>query len=240
MYTPALGGIVIDLKTLYAHGLGNIAKYGPREEHRSQVRGYATAFVRAGYRVSSVAWMYMDRSSGLLKVKVEPFDLDGQVATDNAVREIVRWALDPDGAPRGHRGPGITVECDSCPWLRRCWGRSARPGDPRVMAVHNDAELEDALEKFTEWRDKETAARKEKNYWSARVGRPALGSYGGVDVTYGVRSTRFSQEKAERLLEQLGVDPKLYRDEVDGSRIVRRNLSAGEGGGDVGGDGVLG
>lgn len=151
-------GVVLDLKTVGSWRLSDIRGAGAYTAHRLQVLGYALAHHQAGNRVDQLVWLYLDRATGEVEPVVEPFTNGAALAVVDRVRHITEHARRPDDAPRmgaagGNgrgstmRGPGLSVVCDSCSWLRRCWGDDAVPGEvgaQRILA-RTDAGVEAAL-----------------------------------------------------------------------------------------------
>lgn len=120
--------VVMDLKTVGERRLHGVRRSGAFADHRAQVMGYVLARVQMGIPTRWAVWTYLDRASGDVEVVVEPFTNAAMLAVIDRVEEIVRWAETPDQAPRDNRGPGLSFACDRCPWLRRCWGEDATPG----------------------------------------------------------------------------------------------------------------
>lgn len=204
-YTHVMGGGVIDLKTIGAYMLGGVEHDGVREEHRVQVRGYATAIRQWGMPVAWVAWLYMDRASGEVLVHVEPFTEDAELATEDRVRWLWKQSAAPDAAPRGHRGPGLSVECDGCAWLKQCFGPDAEPGDSSTLQVHSNEDIAFAARKYRELLDKISPLEKDKEMYGAMIGRPEPGVYGDVTVTFGASSEKTDDKRAVELLREYGI-----------------------------------
>lgn len=207
-YTRAAGGGVIDLKTVGAYKLGDIDVYGPRDRHRTQVRGYAAALVQMGVPVAWTAWVYLDRGDGSVKTVVEPFGQEEYVSVLRRVQHLVQLAQDPDYAPRDERGPGLSWVCDGCPFLRRCWGEGAEPGSSRAIAVHDDADIAYAGEQVVELRAKATVLEKQIDFFKAQVGKPEAGQYGGIKVTYGKDGVKPDVPALIEMLKDRGVEEK--------------------------------
>lgn len=204
LYTSVMGGGVMDLKTLGAYLLGGVEHDGVREEHRHQVRGYATAIRQWGMPVAWVAWLYMDRANGEVVAHIEPFDEEAEAATEEQVRSLVRLAAAPDAAPRSHRGPGLSWVCDGCAWLKACFGPDAEPGDSSALQVHTQPEVAFAAEKYAELRAQIGPLEKDKEMYAAMIGRPKPGAYGDMVITYGRDGEAVDKDAAVELLELLG------------------------------------
>lgn len=206
LYTSVMGGGVIDLKTLGAYLLGGIEHDGVVEEHRTQVRGYATAIRQWGMPVAWVAWLYMDRANGEVAVHIEPFTEESERATEERVRYLVGLAAAPDAAPRGHRGPGLSWVCDGCAWLKACFGPDAEPGDSSALQVHTAPEIEFAAKKYAELRAQIGPLEKDRDMYGAMIGRPKPGTYGDMVITYGKDSEQVDKEAAVEMLALLGAE----------------------------------
>lgn len=205
-YTTVMGGGVIDLKTLGAYLLGGVEHDGVREEHRAQVRGYATALRQWGYPVAWVAWLYMDRANGDVVMHIEPFDQEAQEATEDLVRYLVGLSAAPQAAPRSHRGPGLSWVCDGCAWLKECFGPDAVPGDTGALQVHTEPEIAFAAEKFAELRSQIGPLEKDRDMYGAMVGRPKPGAYGPMQITFGGDREEVDRAAAEELLMLHGIE----------------------------------
>lgn len=176
-YSHVMGGGALDLKTIYAHGLGRIDHDGVKYAHRWQVRGYALALRQLGLPVAWTAWFYLDRSSGEVLVVVEPFGEEEEAETLEYIDRLWGLAAVPDRAPRSERGPGLSVVCDGCAWLRQCWGPDAKPGDSAALQVHDRPDVAFAARRYKELGDQIAELKKEQERFGAMVGRPAPGSY---------------------------------------------------------------
>lgn len=220
-YTEVMGGGVIDLKTLGAYLLGGVEHDGVKEEHRVQVRGYATGIRQWGMPVAWIAWLYMDRANGEVAVHIEPFGEDAEEATEEQVRHLVRLSAAPDAAPRGHRGPGLSWVCDGCAWLRACFGPDAEPGDSSALQVHTAPEIAFAAEKYAELRAQIGPLEKDKEMYAAMIGRPKPGVYGPMAITYGRDGDKVDEAAAIEMLGLMGAEiPYKPR---RGNRNVRYN-----------------
>lgn len=224
-YTRAAGGGVIDLKTVGAFKLGDIDRFGPRNRHRTQVRGYASALVQMGLPVAWTAWVYLDRGDGAVKTVVEPFGREEYVATLRRVQYLVELAANPDDAPRDERGPGLSWVCDGCPFLRRCWGEGAEPGSSTAIAVHDDADIAFAGEQVVALRTEYNALEKKIDFFKAQVGKPTAGQYGGITVTYGRDGEKPDVPAMVKRLEELG--EKIPMVPKAGNTYIRRASKKG-------------
>jgi hypothetical protein len=218
-YSRVMGGGVLDVKTVYAYHLGDVDHEGAHEAHRKQVRGYATALRQMGLPVAWVAWLYLDRSSGEELVMVEPFDEQAEVETEDHVRWLWSLRQAPDHAPRGERGPGLSVVCDGCAWLKQCWGPDAESGDSRALRVHDRPEIEMAGRQYKELGAQIKALTEQQEVYGAMVGRPDPGAYGEIVIGYQGDGEKTDAKEAERLLGLHGIEvPKKPR---RGNRLIR-------------------
>lgn len=194
LWVPQFGGGVIDLKTTREWGLDQAVRRGMRGSHRSQVRGYALACVQAGRPCAWYAVIYLDRATGDHEVLAEPFDQEAAQWVCDRVEEIKRAALNPRLAPREERGPGLSPVCDSCPWLRSCWGPTAVPGLPggqsalaRRGHVVDAQKVAAAAQLYDHGRDQESAGRSAKEFARAILSTTRAGTYGAWELSWGRR-----------------------------------------------------
>jgi hypothetical protein len=190
-------GLLLDLKTVGEHRLSGVRRAGAAyPEHVVQTRGYALAQHQAGMPVRWVASLYLDRADGGEEPMVERFTPAAAVSVIERAEEIVAAAADPDEARRDGRGPGLSFACDGCPWLRRCWGEDARPGvvgAQRILA-RTDPEVEAALALYVEARERESAAKRDKEFAAAIVDGKRWGAYGPYQLGWGRPKEILDQE----------------------------------------------
>jgi PD-(D/E)XK nuclease superfamily protein len=174
------GPVAIDLKTVGEHRLAWAAD-GPFPEHRVQVAGYALAKRQMGLPSRWCAWVYMDRASGTVRPHVEEFTTALGLRVVDRVEELARLAAQPDTAPRDERGPGLAYSCDECPWLRRCWGEDATPGEVGVQGqlLGRDAQaVAAALEEYVTARNTISDAKAVQEFARAVFEGSTPGVYG--------------------------------------------------------------
>lgn len=190
-------GVLMDLKTVGEHRLHGVLRAGePYHEHRIQVMGYALARHQAGYAVKWVVWLYLDRASGQEEVMVERFTPAAALAVIDRVRHIRQVAeAGPDQARREARGPGLSYTCNSCPWLRRCWGPDARPGEVGAQwrLARTDPAVEAALALYDDARERESAAKRDKEFAAAMLARSPRGVYGPFELGRGKPGRQMDQ-----------------------------------------------
>jgi hypothetical protein len=182
----AFEDIVVDLKTVGERKLHGVRRRGePYDEHFLQVFGYALARHQAGRPVRWVVFLYMDRTTGEVHPLVVPFTNDALLAVVDRAARIRQLARDPDSAPRDARGPGKSLACDRCPWLRRCWGPDARPGQPgaQVVAAGDWEGLQFILQLYADAAAQATAAEADKDFAKLVISRVKAGTYGGFKLT---------------------------------------------------------
>ncbi len=173
-------GIVLDLKTVGEHRLHGVRRRGPYDEHRTQVYGYALGEHQSGNPVRWVCWLYLDRASGQIEVEVEQFTNARAFAVIDRVEKLTMFARDPDRAPREARGPGLSLACDRCPWLRRCWGDDAEPGNvgAQESIARTDAGIEFALALYKQAAETAGRADLDKKFAKAILDKVPFGRYG--------------------------------------------------------------
>lgn len=136
------GGVVLDLKSVRESRLTRVIGSGPFPSNRMQGLGYGLGLHQQGAEVNWVVYLYLDRSTGTEHPVCERFTQTSIMTVLRRVWEIERWSRRPDWAPRTEHGPGLSLACDNCEWLQRCWGKGARPrveGPQRRLARERGA-----------------------------------------------------------------------------------------------------
>lgn len=204
--------ITVDLKTTGERKLAAVRRRGVFAEHRMQVRGYGAALWQAGVPVRHLAWLYLDRSTGAVEPIVEPFTNDALMAPILRVAEARAHAdLNPDAAPRQTaagrrmRGPGLDVECDGCPWVRRCWpGAERGQVGAQAALAREDGGVEAAAALLADATDRASAAERDKELAKAILSGTEPGLYGPWLVERLGGGTRPDAKAAEALLAGYG------------------------------------
>jgi hypothetical protein len=212
LYWRRAGGGVLDVKTTREYGLSYIRQFGPRPEHRAQLEGYALACIQQGKPVAWIAYVYLDRATGEHETFIEAFTAERAMAVLDRVAEIVAAARNLRMAPRAEKGPGLSVVCDGCAWLRACWGPSARPkevgaqGEATFRAGRVNAEAaRSAAELYAGARAKGTEAEADKTFARALLASLPDGTYGRWRLSWGKPSKPKPDAKAmEARLRALG------------------------------------
>ncbi len=218
----ATDAVVWDLKSVREWRLGGVRRRGTYSEHRVQVLGYALARYQAGYPVRWVVWLYIDRSTGQVHVEVEEFTNAAALSVINRVGEIRFFADDnPDLAPRRSvagdrrnalRGPGLSFQCDRCPWLRRCWGDDAVPGvtGAQKSVAATDAGIEYALALYERGAEGESGGKSDKEFAKLILAEVPDGVYGAWEYRHGRPGSQRDWQEVERHYAELGMDvPKV-------------------------------
>jgi hypothetical protein len=205
-------GVIVDLKTVREHRLHGVrrrAERGAFDEHQLQVGGYGLAEYQAGRPVENLVYLYMDRTTGEVEPVVQPFDVAAGLAVVDRVTTIVRFAeRDPDAAPREARGPGVSLACDRCPWLRRCWGPDARPGEtgPQTQLAETPEGLIEVLRLYHAAVGVTSQAAADKDFAKLVLSCTKPGQYGPFNLTRG-RPAEIDDVRAMKdVLTRLGVD----------------------------------
>lgn len=208
LYIEALA-TVADLKTVGTYKFVALSDTVNRA-HRLQVAGYGVGVAQSGREVRWVAWLYLDRATGAQRVVVEEFT-DALIADVQArCVELETYAANPDAAPRDERGPGLSVVCDSCPWLRECWGPDAQRGvvGAQKILVHDNAGVADALRLYDDARAREKTAADDKEFAKALFSSFDQGAYGDYEFRFsGGKGETVDKDAAVRMLRDAGIDP---------------------------------
>lgn len=206
-----IGDVVVDGKTKAAYGLDWVRRDGPRPRDVLQTRGYAMALRQTWHAdVRWTATVYIDRASGDTEVTVQPFGPAEAVEVMDRLHELSVEAVKPHLAPRDERGPGLSIICDGCPWLRQCWGKSATPGDAKVqsiLATDPDA-ISSALTMYEDSRLREKRAGEDKEFARAILEGQPPGRYGDLVLSWGRASKggNLSKPKSWDAMIEAGVD----------------------------------
>lgn len=198
-----------DLKTVREWKLNGVMRDGAYDEHRLQVWGYALAAAQADYRVRWVWWLYMDRSTGEVRTIVEEFDVEKAWAVVQRIAKIKRFATtNPDAATREARGPGFSPVCDRCPWLRRCWGEKARPGERGVQTIlaADAAGIVEALRGLFQASGAGSKAKADTDFYKTVLADVPDGTYGEFKLRRRRSGTMLHQARVRQMLEEAGLE----------------------------------
>ena len=223
--------IVEDVKTR-GDSFPYVVRDGPRTSERWQVTLYAW-LLRMGYVVDKrdvamhpevLRLRYVKRSDG--HEHVVEWDYDDDDATDAlAWLEEVVVSKAPEVLPRDQAGPGLSFICDSCPWLRQCWGADATPGrtGPQRLELRDDDDVAAALAQYAEGRTLAKQGDDLKKRARARLTGVEEGVYGGLALRWtGGRSRRVVDvERSAGLLQALDLPVPLREPEVDEERLLQ-------------------
>lgn len=202
-------GLVLDLKTVREYRLHGVRRNGTYTEHEAQVYGYALAEHQSGRPVRWVAWLYMDRATGEVEIRVERFTNARALAVIDRVELLKDLSRDPDDAKREGRGPGLSYACNRCPWLRRCWGDDAVPGEvgaQRKIAA-TDRGIEYALAMYAAAVELEGAAKRDKEFAKAILDAVKPGQYGSWRYRLGRPGSVLDQDQVREDYAVAGKEP---------------------------------
>uniref|UniRef100_UPI002F9076A1 PD-(D/E)XK nuclease family protein n=1 Tax=Kitasatospora sp. NBC_01519 TaxID=2903576 RepID=UPI002F9076A1 len=169
LFTPAIGGgLLVDLKT-HGYDQGDDGDE-PSRARLLQLYGYATALRLMGYLIRAVAVVPMSRiHGGTSGVWIGEFGSKQEAFVDARVRDLLRHAKAPAFAPRdAHRGPGLDLTCDSCPYMTRCWPGAEPPRLPRCAPMPTSSPMPLATPKPPHRRG--TGRRRRSTTWPRSVG----------------------------------------------------------------------
>jgi hypothetical protein len=162
------GSTLVDAKTVARWKFDRIlASREIQTEHLFQTLGYGVARGQAGHPVRWVNVLYICRDTGRsLPLTFELTD-DYVNLLFSRIELLHRYAAHPGFAPREERGPGLSVVCDGCPFLARCWGPDARPGvtGAQKTAVVTDADVVRAAAALQEATAARLAWERMEDFW---------------------------------------------------------------------------
>jgi hypothetical protein len=213
---PQWLSLVLDVKVVGPWQLDLARVEGMRGKDRQQVTGYADALRAEGKPAEYVGVLYVASATNLVEQ-----DGEGHLQIEPRSPEVTKWNTvwwdevraaeeNPDEAPRDEQGPGLSIVCDGCPFLRRCWGPDAEPGQTGPQAVITDEEIARAADEYDTARREEKAAGERKKLAAAQL-RLAQGVYrehdgaDGWTVGFGRPQSRMDQEAARELIEAFGM-----------------------------------
>jgi hypothetical protein len=177
----AVHDVVWEVKSVKEWRLHGVRRKGVYAEHRVQARGYGLAYLQAGNPVRWIVFIYIDRATGEVHIEAEPFTNAAALSVIDRLDRIKFHAGDdPDRAPREGRGPGVSLACDRCPWLRRCWGDDAVPGKtgPQRTIARTDAGIEYALDLYGRAAAAASQAERDKTFAKLILAAAPNGQYG--------------------------------------------------------------
>lgn len=208
LYCPGLR-LLLDLKTVGEHKIGQVVATGPFDEHRLQVAGYALGAEQRGLPVDWIGWLYLDRGMGGSYVVVEPFTDELRRMVLDKVEELVTYSTSPDDAPRDGAGPGeraANMVCNGCAWLRACWGDDAVPGVAGAQAakVEDFGGMQEVLVGYLTAREAESAAKERKEFYRELIVGNKAGTYGKARWFMTKSSTTVDKNACARIVEASG------------------------------------
>lgn len=219
--------VVTDLKTVGEYRLQLVRRNGAMLAHVIQVASYGVALLQAGIPVRWLVLVYMDRANGDVEKIIIPFTNRLALTAIDRVAALRQHAEDPDDAPRvdagGNRlyGPGFGFECNECPWLKRCWGPDAEPGQ-RQPRRYERPDIEALLLEYDAVRAAETAAKRRKDELVGLLEGVRHGEYGAVRYGRGKDFRVDDGAAAIRMLRDLGIPvPHTWRRGSLNIRLVR-------------------
>jgi hypothetical protein len=201
--------VLLDLKTVREYKLHGVRRRGGAfNEHRVQVTGYALAEYQAGRDIRWVVYLYMDRTTGEVHPVVEPFDNTAGLAVIDRIDTIRKFTDEPDAAPREARGPGVSLACDRCPWLRRCWGPDAKPAvtGPQTQLALTPAGLVEILSLAFAAAGVKSGAAADSDFAKLVLADTKDGEYGPYKLSRGRDSEQVDNDEVKRILAELDIE----------------------------------
>lgn len=210
------GNLLVDIKSTNEHTLDAIAESGkPTPEHLMQALAYALALRQAGRKITTVCVVYVDRAFGDQVIVTVPVTAEALLSVIDRAESIAAAAADPDQAARATlsgptRFPGRGWSpCDECPWLTRCLGPDAQPGEPVTPPDQDtsDAAVAELLVSYRDAMARERSAREDKAGVLQKLSGVPQGRYGENVLTRGKSSCVVDPHASAKLLADLGFTP---------------------------------
>jgi hypothetical protein len=200
--------VLIDLKTVREFKLHGVRRAGTFGEHRVQTTGYAVAEKQAGRTIRWIIALYMDRSTGEVYPSVEQLTTAAGLEVIRRVETIRRFADDnPDAAPREARGPGVSMACNRCPWLKRCWGPDAVPGEtgPQTQLAQTPAGLKEILRLYYDAAGVNGGAKADQDFAKLVLADTKPNTYGPYELRRGQPGQTDDTDAMKKILTDLGI-----------------------------------
>ncbi|WP_033355464.1 PD-(D/E)XK nuclease family protein [Kitasatospora aureofaciens] len=222
--TLAVGaGLLLDLKT-YGYDQADPGQ-PPSRARLMQVWGYTMGLRAQGYSIETVAILPMSRiHGGTDGLWLAEFGPQEEAIVDARIRDLIHHAKAPFFAPRdGHRGPGLDMECDSCPFRSQCWP-GAQPA--QAAQVRTDADVVNHAVRYAEAAAQEGAWKEEKTYHATALHRTRPGPYEADGYEVEIKTTgggkRLNQSQAKALLAENGLPVPMTTDRESRRAVVKR------------------
>lgn len=195
---------VLDLKTGTENKMQQVVRDGAANpRHRIQAHTYAAFLREVGMDIDWVSVLYLGRSRGEHVTFTEPFD---QVVVDEGrawYEKVLGYVDDPDAAPRGEKGPGLSIVCDGCPFRTRCWpNRQAS-----IVDEGGSAAVGEALAGYADAAARKSLAEKDQKFYSAILSGTEAGEYGVYRLAWQRGKEYLDQPTARAMLTQVGLVP---------------------------------
>lgn len=197
---------------------GVLRQDGAFNGHWLQAVGYGWGCYQSGEDVDWVTWLYLHRERGEVSRYVARLNKFATSAVEERLCEVAYWSENPDKAPREvatvggrHReyatlrGPGLSMACDHCPWLSRCWpgAVSGKVGAQTVLAEYPGG-IERALEMYEAGRVMAAEGDADKKFAAAVLADVPHGTYGGLVYGHGKPAEKEDVEWMRNRLTELG------------------------------------
>jgi len=205
------GSTLVDVKSVNRGRFDRVMATGEIfPEHFTQNLGYAVAKTQQGRPVQWAAWLYLCRDTGRTRTLTLEVTDELTALLHARVALLYSYALHPEFAPREERGPGLSVVCDGCVFLTRCYGPTAVPGQSGAQSslAASDPDVVDGARRFTEAREARLQWERIEKFW-ALVLADSAGIYTDGEhsaaIGYHRGASRPDQAAMRQLLEQHGI-----------------------------------
>ncbi|MFE3182732.1 hypothetical protein ACFXKR_17950 [Streptomyces violascens] len=196
---PAEAVTVEDVKTKSSRAWDRVVRFGPTAAEMRQVLLYADLLRTVGFcdvpgqrylhrlgpiDVQRIRFRFVCRDTG--EEHIQEFAFDEWLAAE------ARWWVDrvveadsPEELRRDHDGPGLSVICDNCPFVKTCWP-GVGPGQPaQTILIHDDEDRARALADYVRAHERYREARRVKEKARAMLDDSPAGIYGDNHLGWG-------------------------------------------------------
>ena len=191
----ALIGRVTDYKTAGTYKWDRVGQHGPPDGEWKQVLGYAFGLNDAGYTITEVELLYINRETGKWESHKRPYDEAEAVRAVSELHALMDALEAGDPLPRQRGddvllGPTVNTLCARfCPAVKACWGldevpEGRTPEGWMLVRDDDDGAISATLATYDEARAIEKAAKERKDYARTLLTGLEPGTYGEFTLRF--------------------------------------------------------